>query len=464
MRRMRAAKAAIPTILILSALVCSSAAWGANTYDWASARQSAERASSPRDKEAAWGDLAYTHLRLAGYYKQLTGVSAQAQISIAQRRASYDGSAATAAAHAFIAAGQFDSAAVWAGTNPTLRTLQQFAQAQSRGEAFGYSGASEPVIGIALAGLHVTGDPSKLRDLAGKLGKSTPVASLLSAIISADVASIPASLIKVEQLLANPPGIDKPLLDQYSDPLIYSALARAHALLAVDVSSIAASDASAAAVPFFRFLSGLARYTVGDYDKARDDLNASTGTDVAGIAYAYLAGIEWRQGNRAGAMDLATKSLAEEKQIRRGESLVALARVQSELPGTNWGADGAAREIIQRKPDSRGQMYTAYWATGLINGDAQPDSAKQMFWLAADKRKPDIRHGFHDIYGSPPELFCTNYISALTSGGSHGNGLDYLDAFNGLMELAKFIPATEPLKEGLRWLSLVTNEDSDIRP
>jgi hypothetical protein len=456
-------KTVIP-VALLSVWLAAGSAWGADTYDWVTARKTAERASSSRDKEAAWGDLAYIHLRLAQYYKQLTAICAQAQISAAHRRADYDGSSAAAATHAFLAEGHFDSAATWAGRNPALRPLQQFAQTQAQGGQFAYGEAASPATEVALAGLHASGGASSLNALAGKLPKSNPVGTLLLAIISNDISALADALAKVEKALAAPAGIDAPLLDQFGDPLVYSALSRAHALLGADVCGLAAAEASAGSIPFFRFLGGLALYDAGDYARAKAELNAATETDVAGIAYAYLAGIEYDQGNRAAAKDLAAKSLDAERAMKRGEALVALARVQAGVGAADWGTVNAARQVIRAKPDSRAQMYAAYWAVAQVSAEASLDSAKQMFWHAADKRKPDVGHGFPDIYCSQQELFCTNYIAVLTRGGSRGNGSDYLDAFNGLMELSKQIPASEPLKEGLRWLSLVTNEDNEAAP
>jgi hypothetical protein len=456
--------------LVLIGLGCPSSAWSQDNYDWTQARRQAERASSQK-AEAAWGNLAYLHLRLGSYYDALADVSAYVQIDIARRRVSYEPTTAAAAAYAFTVHGRFDSAGVWARRDPTLAVFVQFAQARSQNREFQFDAETQSATGAELIdalliGLHyrATGLEQVAQRLRPSASESQPLAALVKAVVSGDSRSIPEPLAQVESGFAHPPGQGAPLLEQFGNPLIYSALAQAHFHLAVDACDQALSKGSGAYASTIHLFRGLGWYGIGDYESANDDLAETSNSDFAGIASAYLAGVAWHQNNSGEVRRWVDKCLNAERENRNGEALVALARVQADAGAQEWPTAAAAREIIHRRPDSRRAIYAAYWAAALLAGYARPDSARQLYWHAANKRLPDIRHGFPDVYASRQELFCAHYTTALVIGGSRGRGMDYLDAFNGMMELSKFIPASEPVKEGLRWLSYVANKDDQEKP
>jgi hypothetical protein len=466
---MRNRRQAILAVAVLAALILPSAYAGAATYDWTDARHQAERASAS-EAEQQWGKLSYLHVRLGFYYQSLTDLSAHVLAEITRRRQSYEQTAPAAAVHAFIATGQYDSALAWAERDPALASLRQVTLACSQDREIHLGAGGEAVsdadrIDALLTALHHGASEAELQTIAAGIGQLSPgmaaVASVLQTLASGHRDGLPTALEAAETDMAQPTGTGSPLLTQFGDPLVYSAIARAHFYLAIGAGDHAMERGSGEFADFVRFFRGMSYYGLGQFDKARDELLAVGKSNVGGIAAAFLAGVAAHEGKGADAREWAQTALNAEKQTSNGEALVALARVQADVGTADWAAETAAWDVVRRQPDSRVAMFAAYWSLGLLTEPDEIEVAKQMYWDAANKRKPDIGHGFPSIYASQQELFCLNYITALAIAGAQGYGLDYIDAYNGMMEISKLIPPSTPVKEGLRWLSIVTNSTEE---
>jgi hypothetical protein len=468
---MRNRRQTILAIAVLATLTVPSVYAYAATYNWTDARRDAERASA-REAETQWGELSYLHVRLGFYYQSLTGLSAHVLAEVARHRESYEQTAPAAAVHAFIAAGQYDSALAWAERDPALANLRQVTLACSQYREIRLGSDGAPVgdadrIEALLVATHHGASEAELQAIAASIDQPpselAAVASLLQALISGDPDGLAAALEATETGMTHPSETGSPLLTQFGDPLVYSAVARAHFQLAIGAGDRALQGGSGEFAEFVRFFRGMSYYSLGQFEKAREELLAASESNVGGIAAAFLAGVAAHEGKGSDARRWADAALDAEKKAGNGEALVALARVQADVGASDWAAETAAWDIVRRHPDSRVAMFAAYWSLGLLTGPEDVEAAKQMYWDAAKKRKPDIGHGFPSIYASQQELFCLDYITALANAGAQGFGLDYIDAFNGMMELSKLIRPSEPVKEGLRWLSVVTNPTGDQR-